>query len=119
MINMPSHPKEETNSYFCPYVQSMPFLAKAVMGDVPEYAKVISPSIYFGYGDRLSMRLMAELGMSSGASKGESIKAFRKAQSVLADFNQRIIEKGRELLSRDDKIKLILVGRPYNNATLV
>jgi predicted CoA-substrate-specific enzyme activase len=114
MINMPSHPKEETNSYFCPYVQSMPFLAKAVMGDVPEYAKVISPSIYFGYGDRLSMRLMAELGMSLGASKGESIKAFRKAQSVLADFNQRIIEKGRELLSRGDKIKLILVGRPYN-----
>jgi predicted CoA-substrate-specific enzyme activase len=114
MINMPSQPGEETNSYFCPYVQSIPFLTKAVMGDRPEYARVISPSIYFGYGDKLSTRLMAEIGMSLGASKSESIKAFRKAKLTFAEFNQRLIEKGQELLNQSDKIKLILVGRPYN-----
>ena len=114
IINFPSHQREKTESYTCPYVQSIPYLAKAAVGDRPEYSKVLSPSIYFGYGERLLKKQIVAIGKTLGCSKKQTLMAFESARNAYKDFKLKLLEKGKEYLSSSDIKKLVLVGRPYN-----
>lgn len=114
IINFPVHQSEKAESYTCPYVQSIPYLAKAAIGDRPEYSKVLSPSIYFGYGERLLKNQIVAIGKTLGCSRKQTLMAFKSAQKTYKEFKLKLLEKGKEYLSNSNVKKLILVGRPYN-----
>ncbi|MCP4580182.1 MAG: CoA activase [candidate division Zixibacteria bacterium] len=114
IINLEAHKDEKLESYLCPYVQSIPYLVKSVIGGRFKKQKLINPSIYLGYGQKLLERQAAQLGKSIGCSKRKAIKAIRIAQKAQAEFNIKLREKGQEYLSRPDIKKLVMVGRPYN-----
>jgi activator of 2-hydroxyglutaryl-CoA dehydratase/predicted nucleotide-binding protein (sugar kinase/HSP70/actin superfamily) len=53
-----------------------------------------------------------------GVTEDESNRAVRAGLDALDDFSRRLREKGREvldMLEREDRIGLVLLGRPYHN----
>lgn len=114
VINMARHPQENSESYLCPYVQSIPYLASAVLGETKEYRKVISPTIYFGHGRRLMKEGIVAIGKRLGCSADETDRALQKAEAAQEEFTNSLLFQGKRILDEDNRIKLILVGRPYN-----
>lgn len=114
VINLEAHDEEKLDSYLCPYVQSMPYLVIGAVGDKIKIGSLLTPTIYFGYGQNLLERQIADLGKLLGCNKRKTLSAFRNAQAAQSDFNGKLRQKGEEYLSGTGKPKLILVGRPYN-----
>jgi len=114
IINMSRHAEEQSESYICPYVQSIPYLAAAVLAEKEEYKKVISPTIYFGHGRKLLRKQVIDAADSLNC-RGEAVyKALEKAELAQAEFADSLIEQGKKIIAEDSRIKLVLVGRPYN-----
>ncbi len=114
IINMPKLDEEQSESYLCPYVQSIPYLAGAVLGEKAEYKKVISPTIYFGYGRPLLEKQVIDAARSLNCSAEIARKALESAERAQAEFATILLEQGKKILAEDNRIKLVLVGRPYN-----
>ncbi|MCD6163646.1 MAG: CoA activase [candidate division Zixibacteria bacterium] len=114
VINAKTHDEEKLDSYFCPYVQAIPYLVKAAMKDRLKDASILTPTIYFGYGDDLNKRQIIDIGKSLKCSKRLILKAHETAINAQDDFNAKLIDKGKEYLASFKGKKLIMVGRPYN-----
>jgi len=114
VINIEAHEDEKLNSYLCPYIQSVPYLVKSAMKGRFNKAKLLTPTIYFGYGEALLKRQLVALGKSLNCSKKQALAAYEEAKEAQDDFGNKLIVKGKEYLSNQDGKKLVMVGRPYN-----
>lgn len=114
VINHESLPDESHESYFCPYVQALPYLIKSVLDDKLNENNFLAPTIHFGYGLKLINRQITDFGKRLGISKKKTVEAFKKARLAQEEFEIQIREKGKEFLDKAEGVKLVLVGRPYN-----
>ncbi len=114
VINIETHEEEKLDSYLCPYIQSIPYLVKSAMKGQFNKVNLLTPTIYFGYGEALLKRQIVDLGKSLNCSKKQTLKAFEEAEKAQEDFKNRLFIKGKEYLSKLDSRKLVMVGRPYN-----
>jgi len=98
-------------SYVCPYVQSLPYLTRAVFGDE---VTVHAPYLHFDRGQAGIEESLIQFGKDVGKSKNEVKTAIKKALSHWAEVKEQIRELGRKTLSQIDDTAFVVCSRPYN-----
>ncbi len=106
-------------TYFCPWNQTLPFVAKAAPF-ISEYAdRIIAPNLWFNLGPRaVSRGLHASLAQAGlRASAGHVDRAVQRGFEAHQAFRATLVETGRKALAaieRANEHGILLLGRPYN-----
>jgi predicted CoA-substrate-specific enzyme activase len=118
IINLRKPSSNITNSFACPYAQSIAYTSKASIDYESFGAKVINPVVYFGGGNKLAEQNLVSFGNQIKRSKKDVQKAFRVAMEAQELFYKKCSQIGQEILdSLDENEKaMIIIGRPYNSA---
>jgi predicted CoA-substrate-specific enzyme activase len=117
IVNAKGDKINPTSNCNCPWVQTYPFMLKSAFKDEKVRAKLLMPALHFRFTGRV---LNEELGTfvknTFGISKLKTVKAIQKAFSVQTDFENKIKNRGIEVLKNlpNDKQALVILGRPYN-----
>ena len=116
IIDLP-HPHPEVGSgLVCPMAQSLTYTVPTAI-DFGDYgAKVFSPVLYFGRGDRRLRKGLRDLRKELGLSSFRVNRAMRRAQAAQQTYYDRLKARGREILASlpPDGRLMVLIGRPYN-----
>jgi len=106
-----------TINYNCPWVQTYPFMIRgALKGSVPE-SRFLVPTLHFRYSHRkLERDLAGFMGERFGTPQAGVSRAMAAAEAAQATFEERLKERGREVLSSlpEDRTAAVILGRPYN-----
>jgi predicted CoA-substrate-specific enzyme activase len=116
VVDMPKASEDIVNSYVCPYVQSVPFMAPAAMVDVDWPKRLVRPVLHFSRGrDRLSDDLL-RMARGLGVSKSVARRAITEAFAAQDRFMGSLQARGCEVLSalKPDDTALVMISRPYN-----
>ena len=116
IVNMETLVDDCEHGCNCPYVQSMPYLARAAMKLDSYDTKVLEPVFHMQWGRKHTdgkLRKLARQVGKRGPAVEAAIRAAHKAQET---FRRRMEKRGAELLAElpDDKPALVLISRPYN-----
>ena len=103
-------------SKFCPYVQSLPYQAKAAFAHKLGKTKILSPVIRFGDGRKELVKSFVKLAAQLKTKPVLAKRALKKALAAQKAFEKSLIEKGSEVLSstKDTDKLFVLISRPYN-----
>jgi predicted CoA-substrate-specific enzyme activase len=118
VINLKRPSEHVSNTFSCPYAQSIPYTIKASIDFEALGVKVDSPIVYFGGSKGGSaLQNLIEYGKRLKKSQKEIRKAFHTAMEVQEAFYKKCLETGQEFLSRmkDDEKGIVIIGRPYNS----
>ncbi|MFH1033797.1 MAG: acyl-CoA dehydratase activase, partial [Pseudomonadota bacterium] len=118
LVNLSAPGHELGYGQVCPYSQTLCYTAPAALDFAAAGVELISPPIHMGYGGRImrqDLRLLSEMLGGRGWDLQPAIEAGLKAQ---ADFNQRCLQRGREVLAQmgPDDLAMVVISRPYNGA---
>ncbi len=117
MVDSESHEDSQCIAHFCPWTQTLPFVVRTAPG-LSEYAsRILAPTLHFQLGHEHVKGELAETGRRLGASRRESDAAVDAAFAVQRDFQQRLLDTGRqamEILDQTGEPGIVLIGRPYN-----
>lgn len=122
MISSESNPST-SNSYFCPYVQSISSVSRSAL-ELNELSseKLLSPVIDFRWPrKRMLDQLSAGLGKRLKLSRKKLEHAWAKALEAQRAFTEACLQQGRRLLDEleeRDEIGIVCIGRPYNTTDL-
>jgi predicted CoA-substrate-specific enzyme activase len=100
----------------CPYVQSMPYLARAAI-ELDEYdTTVLEPVFHIQWGRKHTDSKLRELARGIRRRGATVEAAIRAAHEALDTFRRRMARRGAELLSElpPNRPALVLISRPYN-----
>ena len=116
VINLKLPDKRMTDSFVCPYVQSLAYTLKSAVDFNAAGMKVLQPVVYMQHGRKQLVAALTELGNTLGRSKAEVTRAVVAAQANLADFQNKLEERGSEVLKgiRPDEKAIVVIGRAYN-----
>jgi len=117
-VAAPGDPMKRAN-FFCPWHQTLPYVARSAPGVFAERHRMISPTLWFSHGEKAvaaSLRQALDAaGLRFGRRRVEA--AVHRGQQAMASFRSSLMEAGREALSRLEETGehgVVLVGRPYN-----
>jgi predicted nucleotide-binding protein (sugar kinase/HSP70/actin superfamily) len=118
VVNLPSGgitegERHTPDSAACPYVQSLPYTAKAALGLGD---KLLTGPVFFGEGDKVLRDCLADIVKPFKIAKGQLKAAIAQGMEAQKACSRRLTDKGREMLARlgpDDKA-MVVVARPYN-----
>jgi predicted nucleotide-binding protein (sugar kinase/HSP70/actin superfamily) len=116
IVSMTASFPENKYNQLCPYVQSLPYQAKAAFADKLGDTKILTAPLRLGEGEKLVRKTFIALGRQLKVSASAVRKAIRTGFAAQAGFDRALKEKGREILDRiapDEKL-FVLVSRPYN-----
>jgi predicted CoA-substrate-specific enzyme activase len=107
----------ETNSYMCPWGQTMPFVLRAApkLEDLTE--KWLLPTLHPRRGEAVIERELWPISRMFDVSIGQHRRAVNKAYKASRRFRARLLALGQEalaLLRAKDEMGIVLLGRPYN-----
>jgi predicted nucleotide-binding protein (sugar kinase/HSP70/actin superfamily) len=107
----------ETNSFFCPWGQTLCFVLKATPKFLSFKENILSPNIRYRQGKEAVKKQFHLLAKQLGISCKKSDQAIEKAYMAWKSFNMKLKQAGAEaidtLLKNDEKA-IILLGRSYN-----
>lgn len=117
VINIKSPSKMVSNTFVCPYAQSFPYTVKGSIDFSEKGVKVLSPVVYFGQGEELTLKNLYDFGKKIKRSKGEIKKAYQIAKEVQDQFYRKCLEAGYEYLAAisEGYKGMVIIGRPYNS----
>jgi predicted CoA-substrate-specific enzyme activase len=121
-IFIPNVINEETefmdvNSHICPWGQTMTFVIKHAPMMEGHESKLLQPTIHFRDGKEAVTKELQEFGKAYGFNKSKIQNAVDMAYKAQSEFQQKIVEAGREALNtliENDELGIIIVGRGYN-----
>jgi predicted nucleotide-binding protein (sugar kinase/HSP70/actin superfamily) len=116
VINAESSP-DQMESYLCPWGQTLPFVARSTEAMEAVQDRILMPRVRFRDGKSRVKRALRESAAKLGASSRQSDRAVDAAYRAQADFEARMIAKGREtmdLITAAGREAILLLGRPYN-----
>lgn len=108
---------EETNSFFCPWGQTLCFVLKATPKFLPFKDKILDPNIRYRQGKEAVKKQFHPLAKKLGISRTKSDQAIEKGYLAWKSFNAKLKEAGKEALARlleKNEKAIILLGRSYN-----
>ena len=116
IINSKAAKDNPTSNCNCPWVQTVPFMVKA---SIPEDQRdrLLSPTLNFRYyGKVVEKELYDYFGKRFSLSKKQIVEAMKKADTKQDRFEERVKERGRQVMASlpDDQEILVIIGRPYN-----
>ncbi|HOX36815.1 MAG TPA: acyl-CoA dehydratase activase [Candidatus Brocadiia bacterium] len=108
-----------TNSFFCPYVQAMPSLARAALGAHHGATdRLLNPILDFRWSSRLQLNSLEEtVGARLGLDRAAIAKAWDLAVATQRNFEEQLRQEGRKFLDglkAEGRRGVVIVGRPYN-----
>ena len=103
-------------SFNCPYVQTLPFMAKSSFNFEKEGVKLLNPVIAFGWGRDYAVKRLLQFGRELGqnnALTGKAVEAAYRAQNL---FLHTLKKRGREVLGSlpENRVPIAIVSRSYN-----
>jgi predicted nucleotide-binding protein (sugar kinase/HSP70/actin superfamily) len=114
-IRMGKKNGEEDQHYSCPLIQAGPYIVKSVF-ELDK--KLLDPVIDFSRGDAEVIDSFAEIATRMGFSKKEGTRAANEGLKKQREFEQKMQEKGKELLQRlkdnPELTGVVLLSRAYN-----
>jgi len=116
IINNKAAKDNPTSNCNCPWVQTVPFMVKASIQE-DQRERLLSPTLNFRYyGKVVEKELHDYFGKKFSLSKKQIVEAMKKADAKQDRFEERVKERGREVMASlpDDKEVLVIIGRPYN-----
>ncbi len=116
IIDMPDDSGKLANSFVCPYVQAVPYMAKAAMEDVDWESKLVSPIIHFSYGDKRVRKDLTDMLLGLGVDRATANHAIDEAVAAQKRFQDALQARGREILEGvgEDETALVIISRAYN-----
>jgi predicted CoA-substrate-specific enzyme activase len=107
----------DVNSHMCPWGQTMTFVIKHAPIMEGHEIKLLQPTIHFRDGKEAVVKELEEFGKAFGFNKSRIQKAVDSAYKAQSDFQQKLVEVGREALKtldEKDELGIVIVGRSYN-----
>ncbi|MBM4020161.1 MAG: hypothetical protein FJ288_17890 [Planctomycetes bacterium] len=116
VVDMPRASDDIVNSYVCPYVQSVPFMAPAAMPDVDWAGRLRRPIIHFSRGPEWVTRELVNFAAGLGVGRRRARRAVAEAYAAQQRFAESMKARGREVLASlgPDDTALVIISRPYN-----
>ncbi len=116
VINLRKKAEGMTDSFVCPYSQSMPYTTRAAVDYDAYGVEVLDPKVYFQYGHRHRMKAFADMAGKLGKSRADLSRALKAAQEALDRFQEGTKERGKQVLAElpPDSYALVIVSRSYN-----
>jgi len=109
----------DTNNHskLCPYVQSLPYQAKAAFAAKLGKSKMLTPVIRLGNGRKQLIKTFTNLAAQLKVKSSYAEKAVDEALDAQNNFETSLVLKGKEILSSigDNGRLCVLIGRPYNS----
>jgi predicted CoA-substrate-specific enzyme activase len=109
----------ETNnaSKLCPYVQSLPYQAKAAFAGKLGKCKMLTPVLRLGNGRKELLKSFTKIAEQLHVKQSLVEHAVDEALAAQKNFEASLIQRGKELLSSvgDNGQLFVLIGRPYNS----
>ena len=115
IISMTPNDENFTRCFVCPYVQTIPYIARAVFGNK---IKVYSPSIYFDRGKPGIEGALIEFGKKFNKLANQVKTAIKEATQYQQEVQRSINEMGEKVLSGNEKCAFVVCSRPYNGYDL-
>ncbi|MCX7857208.1 MAG: acyl-CoA dehydratase activase [Deltaproteobacteria bacterium] len=117
VINIKGPSKIVSNTFVCPYAQSFPYTVRGSIDFSERGVKVLSPVVYFGQGEELTLKNLYDFGKKIKRSKREIEKAYELAKDVQNEFYRKCRDAGHEYLSslKESDTGIVIIGRPYNS----
>jgi predicted CoA-substrate-specific enzyme activase len=107
-----------TESHFCPWGQTLPFVFASVPGWEREVRqKLLSPTVRFRDGERLLVEDLFECFGPLGVSRREIREAIREGWKEQRRFSNFLIDRGAVAVSEVEKAganAVVMIGRSYN-----
>ncbi|MCX5800194.1 MAG: acyl-CoA dehydratase activase [Candidatus Eisenbacteria bacterium] len=116
VINLPSNDDKFTDSFVCPYIQSLTYTVRGAIDFDSKDSKLLTPHVWLGMGPEHLADAMMDVGKRLGADHRSVKKAALKAWGAYEEFQERCRERGREILSslREGQKAFVVVSRSYN-----
>ncbi|KPK69612.1 hypothetical protein AMJ87_10240 [candidate division WOR_3 bacterium SM23_60] len=115
VITMPQKDESFARCYVCPYVQTIPYMARAVFGtDVTIHA----PPVYFDRGKHGVETALIQFAEKFGKTKKQAQEALQRAAEYFAQVQSDIAEIGKDALQHIDEFAFVICSRPYNGYDL-
>ncbi|MBI2373758.1 MAG: CoA activase [Deltaproteobacteria bacterium] len=123
ITHVPSHVTGTMDNAACPIVSGAPkVMGAAFTKEIDFFAargiKYLDPAVTFLEPNLMKRRLFECFGPVLGITEDESDFAVDEAYHALALFDRRMEDRGREILEaceRENRIALLMIGRPYHN----
>ncbi len=114
VITMPPHSQDFDRSFVCPYVQTMPYLTRAIFGEI----QIHEPYLYFDRGKKGIEESLIEFGRKFGKNDKEIKTAIDKALSYQREVQEKVHELGKDIVEKIDDFAFVVCSRPYNGYDL-
>lgn len=116
VINMSRPDERMTDSFVCPYVQSLVYTIKSAIDFRAVGVEVLQPVIYLQLNHKHRAKALEDVGKRLGRSRSEVARAVEAAQAHLERFQQRLQSRGQEILADlgSDEKAIVVIGRAYN-----
>ena len=106
-------------SFFCPWNQTFPFVARCAPGIAGHRTPLVAPTLWFNLGVRPVAAALREAFAGAGVTwRPRAVEeAVRAGFAALAAFNGALVAAGRDTLAALDAAGapgVVLIGRPYN-----
>lgn len=116
-LNAEAHSDSSCVAHLCPWNQTLTFVLQSAPGLEEHRERFLSPTLHFQLGREHVKRGLAEMARLLGVRKSRSDRAVDVAYAAQRQFQQRLLEAGRQTLATLESTGepgLILLGRSYN-----
>ena len=116
VVNMPRKDPNLKYSVVCPYSQSLTYTVHSAIDFQAKGVELIKGPVYFGYGEKVLAKSMADIAAQVGVGSREAKKAAKIALAAQNNFYERLLARGREIMETlgPDRLGMVVVSRPYN-----
>ncbi|MHB1189634.1 MAG: acyl-CoA dehydratase activase, partial [Armatimonadota bacterium] len=116
VVNMPQPDSRMTDSFVCPYVQSLAYTIKSAIDFNEAGVKMLQPVIYLQHGRKHRIKALEGVGKTLGRGRSEVARAVAAAERNLTRFQNEVAERGRQVLAEvgPDEKAIVVIGRAYN-----
>ena len=115
-INLPRPQEATTDSFVCPYVQSLCYTCQSSVDFEAFGVKVLKPAIYMQKGIRRRVEALEETARELGQTTVQLRRALEAAEAAQNEFEAAKQRRGQEVLSQlqPGQRALVVVSRAYN-----
>ncbi|MCE5240973.1 acyl-CoA dehydratase activase [bacterium] len=116
VVNLERKQAQTTDSFVCPYVQSLCYSCKSSVDFAAAGVKVLQPVIYLQKGLRHRIEALQGVARELGRNTADLKRALEAAAAAQEAFEQAKRRRGEEMLAglQPDQRALVVVSRAYN-----
>lgn len=107
----------QVQSWYCPWTQTLPFMAYNNNSFKAHKENILRPTIYFREGLKKVKKELGKYMAQLGISNSKTYQVVEKAYKTQQEFERKLQQTGAEALEKlasHNELGIVLLGRPYN-----